>query len=251
MNMRFVLGKKGDDGLAQAERALALDANLAEAHAVKARILAQLGRHEEAAAEIDVALRLDFGSYEVNRAAAYLRFRQERLDEAVRYYENSMSLMETDLNSGSMLLTCYRALRNTAACERVARVTLSRIERTLALDPNNGTAMGYGAVALAMLGESERARDWMKRTLLIDPDNMNARYNFACSLAAFAKEPDIDGALDMIGPALESLAASFVNHAKADPDLDPLRDNPRFKAMIASAERRLIAENEAGATLQS
>jgi adenylate cyclase len=251
MNMRFVLGKKGDDGLAHAERALALDANLAEAHAVKARILAQLGRHDEAAAEIDVALRLDSGSYEVNRAAAYLRFRQERLEEAIRYYETSMSLMDTDLNSGSMLLTCYRALENTAAAERVARVALSRIEKTLALDPNNGTAMGYGAVALCMLGDSERARDWMKRTLLIDPDNMNARYNFACSLASFAKDPDIDGALDMLGPALESLAASFVNHAKADPDLDPLRDNPRFKAMIAAAERRLAAENEAGLALQS
>ena len=251
MNMRFVLGKTGDDGLAHAERALALDANLAEAHAVKARILAQLGRHDEAAAEIDVALRLDSGSYEVNRGAAYLRFRQERLEEAIRYYETSMSLMETDLNSGSMLLTCYRAVGNTAAAERIARVALSRIEKTLALDPNNGTAMGYGAVALCMLGDSERARDWMKRTLLIDPDNMNARYNFACSLATFAKVPDIDGALDMIGPAFESLAASFVNHAKADPDLDPLRDNPRFKAMIAAAERRLVAESDDNAALAS
>src|SRR5579862_374763 len=104
MTLRFVHGRKGDDGLVPAERALALDPNLPEAHAVKARILAQHGRHDEAAAEIDIALRLDPGSYEVNRSAAYLRFRQQRLDEAIRYYEKSMSLMETDLNSGSMLL---------------------------------------------------------------------------------------------------------------------------------------------------
>ena len=84
MNLRFVSGKKGDDGLVTAERALALDANLAEAHAVKARILSQHGRHTEAAAEIEIALRLDPESYEVNRAAAYLRFRQQRLQEAVR-----------------------------------------------------------------------------------------------------------------------------------------------------------------------
>ena len=61
--------------------------NLAEAHAVKARILSDSGRHDEAAAEIDIALRLDPESYEVNRSAAYLRFRQQRLDEAIRYYE--------------------------------------------------------------------------------------------------------------------------------------------------------------------
>jgi adenylate cyclase len=70
MSLRFVHGRGGDDGLVPAERALALDAHLAEAHAVTARILAQHGRHDEATAEIDVALRLNPESYEVNRAAA-------------------------------------------------------------------------------------------------------------------------------------------------------------------------------------
>jgi adenylate cyclase len=247
MTLRFVHGRKGDDGLVPAERALALDANLAEAHAVKARILAQHGRHDEADAEIDVALRLDPGSYEVNRSAAYLRFRQQRLDEAIRYYEKSMSLMEADLNSGSMLITCYTAARNLEAALRAARVTLSRTEKTLAQDPNNGTAMAYGAIALATLGETERAKDWMDRALLIDPDNMNARYNFACSLASHSKARDIDAALKLLGPVFETLATGFLNHAKVDPDLEPLRDDPRFKAMIAAAETRLAAVNEGSA----
>ncbi len=48
-----------------AERALALDANLAEAHAVKARIrnTSRIAM-TKAAAEIDIALRLDQESYE-------------------------------------------------------------------------------------------------------------------------------------------------------------------------------------------
>jgi adenylate cyclase len=70
---------------------------------------------------------------------------------------------------------------------------------------------------------------------------MNARYNFACSLASFSKEPDVDAALKMLGPVFETLAAGFLNHAKADPDLDPLREDPRFKAMVAAAETRLAA----------
>jgi len=249
MILRFVHGRPGDDGLVPAERALALDANLAEAHAVKARILAQHGRHDEAAAEIDVALRLDPESYEVNRSAAYLRFRQQRLDEAIRYYEKSMTLMETDLNSSSMLLTCYTAVANTQAARRVAQITLSRTEKTLAQDPNNGAAMAYGANALAALGDAERAKDWMNRALLIDPDNMNARYNFACIMTAHLK--DSDAALKLLGPVYETLAIGFLNHAKADPDLDLLRDDPRFKAMVAAAEARLAATNDEGSTTGS
>jgi len=246
MNLRFVNGRPGDDGLVPAERALALDPNLAEAHAVKARILSQYGRHDEAAAEIDVALRLDPESYEVNRAAAYLRFRQQRLEEAIRYYEKSMTLMETDLNSGSMLLTCYTAVGNSQAARRVAQITLSRTEKTLAQDPNNGAAMAYGANALAVLGEAERAKDWMSRALLIDPDNMNARYNFACALATRLKDPD--AALELLGPFFETAATGFLNHAKADPDLDPLRDDPRFKAMVAAAELRIAADGTGSET---
>jgi adenylate cyclase len=239
MILRFVHGRKGDDGLIPAERALALDANLAEAHAVKARILAQHGRHDEATAEIDVALRLNPESYEVNRSAAYLRFRQQRLEEAIRYYEKAMTLMETDLNSGSMLACCYTALGNSQAAVRVAQITLSRTEKTLAQDPNNAAAMAYGANALATLGEAERAKDWISRALLIDPDNMNARYNFACVLTTRLKDPD--AALELLNPVFETLATGFLNHAKADPDLDPLREDPRFKAMVAAAETRLAA----------
>jgi adenylate cyclase len=244
MSLHFVHGGRLNDGLASAERALALDANLAEAHAVKAKILARLGRHDEAAAEIDVALRLDPESYEVNRAAAYLHFSQRRLDEAIRYYEKSMTLTETDLNSCAMLQSCYTAVGNSQAARRVAQITLSRCEKTLAQDPNNAIAMAYGASSLATLGQAERAKDWINRALLIDPDNMNARYNFACALVTGLK--DFDAALELLGPFFETVATGFVNHAKADPDLDPLRDDPRFKAMVAVAETRLAAASDEG-----
>ena len=71
---------------------LALDPDLAEAHALKARMLSEAGRHEEAAAEIAVALRLDPESYEVNLRAGSISYNQGRLAEAVPYFEKATAL---------------------------------------------------------------------------------------------------------------------------------------------------------------
>ena len=237
--LRFAIGRGDDDGLLAAERALALDANLAEAHAAKARILADYHRHDEASAEIDIALGLDAESYEVNRSAGYLSYRQHRLEDAIRYFEKATTLMETDINAPAMLLSCYRAVGDSDGRLRAARIALARSEKVLAQDPNNGTVIGYSAYALGALGEVERAKERQNRALLIDPDNLNMRYNFACTLVLDLNE--IDAALDLLGPFFETAATGFLDHAKADPDFAALRDNPRFKAMVAAAEARLAA----------
>jgi len=238
MLLHFAHGRRGDDGMSAAEQALALDANLAEAHAVKARVLSQYGRHDAASAEIEIALRLDPESYEVNKSAAYLRVRQQRFNEAIGFYEKAMALMETDVNSPAMLITCYTAVGPAEGAQRAAQITLARAEKILAQDSNNGSAMGYGVTALAMLGEAERTKDWINRALLIEPDNMNMRYNFACAMTTL-RETDV--ALEILGPVFETAHIDRLNHAKVDPDLDPIRTDPRFEAMVASAEARLAA----------
>ena len=61
-----------DDGMAAAEKALQLRPTLAEPHCVKARYFAQHGRHDEAIAEIAIAVSLDPDSWEVNKEAAFV-----------------------------------------------------------------------------------------------------------------------------------------------------------------------------------
>jgi hypothetical protein len=43
----------------------------------------------------------------------------------------------------------------------------------------------------------------------------------------------------MLEPSFAMFPPGLVKHAKVDPDLDPIRDEPRFKAMLAKAEARL------------
>jgi adenylate cyclase len=237
--LRFMRGTHLDNGLEATERALAIDARHAEAHAIKARILSEDGHYEAASAAIDAAVRLDPESYEVNRSAGYLRYREHRPKDAARYFEKAMTLVESDINSAHMLISCYSAVGDDQAVARVSRITLSRAERILAQDPNNAIAIQYGASALAALGQAAQFKEWMHRALLIDPDNIKSRFNFACALVRLQ---DNDAALELLQPVFEKMAIGLLNHAKADPDLDPIRGHPKLEALVESAERRLAPQ---------
>jgi adenylate cyclase len=234
--LRFHFNGPGDGGLAAAERALSLDGKLAEAHAAKARVLTSEGAYEPALAEIDIALGLDPESFEVNTAAARLYFMQGLHNDAIRFYEKAAALMPSDFSSVAMLQTCYTAIGDPEAVRRAAERTLARAEKIAAQEPDNGMAMGYTVIALADLGEGERARELAKRAMLLDPDNLTMLYNFGCS---FARLRDFEMAIDVLGPVLEKDTAETVNWAKADPDLDAIREHPRFKAMLVKADARL------------
>jgi adenylate cyclase len=240
-SLRYSRGKGGDDGLAAAERALQLDPGLAEAHAVKADHLGVHGRPAEAFAELEMALSLDPESLEANLAAGRLYSRDRRFDEAERYYAKTLALDDTSPGLAGMLVTLRTALGDRGGARRAAEITLERAEKVLAQDRNNGSAMAFGGISLAVLGERERARDWMDRALLVDPDNMLMRYNFACGLAAHLN--DVEGAIRLLAQVIESATTSaLVNTAKSDPDLDCLRDDPRFVAMLAVADARLVED---------
>jgi adenylate cyclase len=232
--LHFRHGLAAAAGLAAAEQALSLDAGLAEAHAVKARFLSGNDRHAEANAEIEVALGLDPESFETHQCAGYIFYRQRRLEDAARHYEIAAALVEASFHAPAMLLSCYGGLGDAPRRTRAARMVLERAEWAVAQDHSHGQAAACAASALAALGEPERAREWVARALRIDPDNRAVRYNLACSLAVDLH--DVDGALDLLGPYLATATRSEVGHAAADSDLDSLRADPRFQALLAKAD---------------
>jgi adenylate cyclase len=229
--------------MAAAEKALQLNPNLAEPHCVKAKSFTQQGRHDEANVEIAIAVKLDPDSWEVNREAAFVMFRQGRIEEAIPYFRRATELVETDCRSAGMLLTCYKGLNDVGSAKRTAEMLIERTERAVAQDKSNGAALALGASALAELGENERAKEWMRRALLVDPDNRLMRYNLACACVT-TRLNDVDAAIDLLQPYMTHANAGQLRHVAADPDLDSLRGDPRFQAMLSEAQAR-IAESEA------
>jgi len=237
-SLRFGFGQRqGDGGLGAAEKALALDPNIAEAHCVLARHHSESGRESDADAEIAEALRLDPDSWEVRAEAARFCMRHRRVAEAARHYEKAVEVMESDQHAWMMLVSCYETLGDKAGVARAARKLTESAERALAADAGDTAALATGATGLAALGEKDRARDWMERALLLAPDNLNMRYNFACELVRHLD--DKEGALKLLERNFAEVKGMQIRMAATDPDLDPLRDDPRFQRMLANAMKRL------------
>ncbi len=241
-NLREI-GEETDDGMAAAEKALALDPDLAEAHAVKAYIVQMKGAMNEAVAEVETALKLDPESYEANRTAGRLNYQLHRFEEAAAFFEKALGMMESDVNTAMTLVSTYKALGDKVGMRRAAEMASKRADAVLALDRNNATVMAYSANALGALGEAERAKARMNRALLIDPDNLDMRYNFACALNAYLN--DKQAALDMLEPLFAGITAYLLRYLRADPDFESLHDDPRYQSMVAVAEARLAASNTA------
>ena len=243
--MRF-RHSRDEDALASAERALALDPNLPEALCVKARYLAdEDGKFEEADQRIQMALRLEPESWEVNKEAARLLNRRGKMREAIPYFEKAGSLVDTDYHSSGMLQTCYAAIGDDEGLKRAAQMTLERTERVLSQDPSTGSALGFGAVALAALGDGERAKEWIRRALLMDPDNLTMRWNLVCALSRYLN--DRDAAIELLATFVDRVPSPLVKYLRLDTDLDPLRGDPRFEQLAVEAEQRLMAAEAAPA----
>ena len=239
-NLRYVFRCQVDDGFAAAHTALTVDPSIAEAHLPMLRRLEDRRDYGEADAKMEIALGLDPESWEVNKEAARVLLRKRKFAQAASHLEKAVSLMESDVHAWARLVTLYRALGNAAAEKTAAETAVGQAEQVLAQDPSNGAAMSFGALAHAALGDADRAREWMERAMLVDPDNLSMRYNFACAFARFIG--DEEAALRHLERSLLTAGAFHLTLIEADPDMDPLRDDPRFAAMLARTRQRLGIE---------
>ena len=91
----------------------------------------------------------------------------------------------------------------------------------------------HGAVALAILGENDRAREWLARVLSIDLENNFARYNAACTYSLLG---EIDRSIDLLEVCLEQFGSDMKLWFINDSDLDPIRTNSRYQALLKLAQ---------------
>ena len=218
-------------------RALKLDPQSAEAHVAAAQGLSMEQRYDDAAAEFEQAIDLDPTLFDAHYYYARSCFKGGDLEKSLRLFRQAQSVRPDDYQAVYLEALVLMQLRGWNEAREAYQRGLESSRKHLALNPHDARAYVLGAGAFARLGETQRAKEWAERAMLLDPDNLNMKYNFACMLVTALH--DYEGALDLLDPLFDRMRADVMHWVKTDPDLDPVRDHPRFKAMLSAAETRL------------
>ncbi len=245
LSQRLISGFSFANAKAAAERAVALKPDLAEAYAALAEALGRgpMMDHPGSRKAIETALKLDPNCYDAHLFAGYMFLVQREYEEAGRHFETACTLDADAYRPAGMVLQVYEAVGDKTGALTAARRCIERCEKILRTEPDHGGALGFFVTALAVLGEADRAREWTKRAILFDPDNVRLHYNLAC---AMAKLGDADAAIDLLEGVAAKVTATWLAWISVDSSLDPVRAHPRFKVVLEAAQARLAQGDTPG-----
>jgi adenylate cyclase len=231
--LHSVSGVSPSSILAASARALELQPDLPEAHASRGLALYVHGRFAEAEHEFETALRLDPTLFETWYFYGRARFVEGKMAGAAKLFERAAEVRPDDFQTKSFLVNIYRSLSRPADSRAAAEEALRRAQRELERHPDNARAAYLGGIMLAVLGQSEQAREWLSRALAIEPDDFFTLYNVACGYAHLG---ELDSAIELLEHSMPSANEERKAWLRHDGDLDPLREHPRFVELLRRIE---------------
>jgi tetratricopeptide (TPR) repeat protein len=202
------------------KRALELDPNFAWAHMLYAWALLQMGFQQESRSEILVARTLDPASVFFLQWEGILRYYARDYSGAIEWLEDLVKRHPAHGWTGLFLACAYAQVRR---CEDAIQAAHNFLRFS------EGHHFGIVALIRAYVsaGKEAEAQHWLKvlensmSTRTIDP------YRHAVALASLG---EADRAFDALDRAFRR-RSGWIPHLDIDPELDSLRDDPRWKAL--------------------
>lgn len=208
--------------------ALQLAPELAQVHASRGLALSYSSRPEEAEVAFERAVELDPKLFEAYYYHGRHAFTKGMLDKAAVLFEQATDVRPDDYQALALLAQVYRALGQEDKRNDARRRTLEVIEKRLLTSPNDARALCFGSVNLLEDGQTEKGMEWLERAKTSQGDDALNLYNVAC---VYSNIGEIEMALDCLEKSVRKGMAE-VDWMLNDSDLDNLRDEPRFKALL-------------------
>ena len=209
-------------------KALELAPDLAEAHVAHGLATSLKGRFDDAESDFRKAIELNPRLFEAYYFYGRSVFAEGDLERAAELFLKAADLSPEDYQVPALLAVVYRGLEQPekviASSQRLLELTKNHLQR----NSNDVRATYFRAGALAELGRREEAIEWANRALEMEPDDPAVLYNVAC---IYVTVGELDEAMGLLERSVE-IGFSHLGWIENDPDLDPLRDQPRFKALL-------------------
>jgi serine/threonine protein kinase/Tfp pilus assembly protein PilF len=210
------------------KKALDLEPELAEAH-VSRGIVASLTHHfNEAEEAFEKAMKLEPKMFEAAYWYGMGLMAEGRFEDAIHMFERATLLRPEDYQSAHFMGQAYKSLGKDEEKELHLRRGLVLMAGSLELNPDDARAANLAAGVYGSLGESENAIKFAERSLAIDPEDPMLLYNVACMYATLGRN-------DQAISCLERAVDKGFGHREwidNDPDLKPIRESPRYQAIV-------------------
>ncbi|MEZ5285044.1 MAG: protein kinase [Vicinamibacterales bacterium] len=210
------------------ERAIALAPNSAEALTARGMAAWLLDETEEAAELLERARSLDPRLWEATFFLARVRMTQGNMEAAVEHYLQAADIQPDDYQSLCLVDTMLGVLGRQDERLDTARRALKVLEQHVRLHPDDARAYYLGTTTHLTLGHVDRALEWAKLALHIAPHDGGVAYNVACFYLHIGRH---DEALDLLEQNV-GRGWGFRRWLEMDPDMEPIREHPRFKALL-------------------
>lgn len=213
-------------------RAGELDPLLAKAHVSRAIALSLDKNYTASEAAFERAIELDPRLYEAWYWYGRIAFTNGKLEKAAHLFEKANSLHPEDYQAALLAGQVYADLGLEERSIEARKRGVDVAAQVLDINPADTRALYLGANGWAALHEPEKAMQWLQRALALEPDDAMLQYNAAC-IYALLNMPD--EAINCLTHSVE-LGLSQKGWFENDSNLDPLRDDPRFKALHAQLQ---------------
>ncbi len=187
-----------------------------------------------AGGDLDGALRLDPDSVDVLREAGRLQFHAATLRRSARpYWERYATWSRPDIAVGGLLITCYTALGDTA--ERRNEWPSARWPaRRRRLQPMPTTVLRWRRCSVVCSTSAKPIGPRNGPARRADRPGQSRSCATTWRAISSSRFTITTWRSTCCAPSAVTPATSRWRGSSSDPDMDPLRDDPRFKEMVAA-----------------